>query len=72
MLTASCRSISPRRRRPDAFLDRARAAGIDPGFEDVVIAATGKVNDLTVLTRNIKDFVPLGTKFLNPFDALPL
>ena len=54
------------------LLDRARAAGIDPGFEDVAIAASGKVNDLIVLTRNVKDFAPLGTKFLNPFDALPL
>jgi predicted nucleic acid-binding protein len=53
------------------LMDRARAAGIDPGFEDLAIAATGKLNDLIVLTRNIKDFKPLGTKFLNPFEALP-
>jgi toxin FitB len=53
------------------LMDRARAAGIDPGFEDLAIAATGKLNDLVVLTRNIKDFKPLGVKFLNPFEALP-
>ena len=53
------------------LMDKARSAGIDPGFEDVAIAATGKVNDLIVLTRNVKDFRPLGTKFLNPFETLP-
>lgn len=53
------------------LLDVARAAGIDPGFEDVAIAATGKLNDLIVLTGNVKDFGPLGAKFLNPFETLP-
>jgi hypothetical protein len=54
------------------LMDRARAAGIAPGFEDVAIAATGKVNGLIVLTRNVKDFDPLGVRFHNPFDALPV
>jgi predicted nucleic acid-binding protein len=53
------------------LMDRARAAGISPGFEDVAIAATGKVRGLIVLTRNIKDFDPLGVACRNPFDALP-
>jgi predicted nucleic acid-binding protein len=53
------------------LMDKARAAGISPGFEDVSIAATAKVNDLIVLTQNTKDFKPLGVKFLNPFEALP-
>lgn len=53
------------------LMDRARAAGIDPGFEDLAIAATGKLNGLVVLTRNVRDFQPLGVKFLNPFEALP-
>ena len=54
------------------LMDRARAAGMDPGFEDVAIAATGRLNDLIVLTRNVADFKPLGAKFLNPFEALPV
>ena len=41
------------------LMDRARAVGIDPGFEDIAIAATGKMNGLTVLTRNTKDFAGL-------------
>jgi toxin FitB len=53
------------------LMDRARAAGIDPGFEDLAIAATGKLNDLIVLTRNVRDFRPLGVRFVNPFEALP-
>ena len=53
------------------LMDRARAAGIDPGFEDLAIAATGKLNDLVILTRNVRDFRPLGVRFLNPFEALP-
>jgi predicted nucleic acid-binding protein len=53
------------------LMDLARAAGIAPGFEDVAIAATGKLNDLIVLTRNVADFGPLGARFLNPFEALP-
>ena len=53
------------------LMDRARAAGISPGFEDVAIAATGKVHGLVVLTGNAKDFDPLGVKYQNPFVALP-
>jgi predicted nucleic acid-binding protein len=53
------------------LMDKARAAGIDPGFEDIAIAATGKVNGLTVLTRNTKDFMALGVRYQNPFEALP-
>lgn len=54
-----------------AFIDAARAAGISPGFEDLAIAATAKVNDFTVLTANLKDFEPLGIKVFDPFQALP-
>ena len=54
------------------LLDRARSAGIDPGFEDVAIAATANVRSLTVLTFNEKDFRPLGVSFLNPFALVSL
>lgn len=58
-------------RKAGRLMDRARAAGVDPGFEDVAIAATGSVHALTVLTRNGKDFRPLGAAFLNPFERPP-
>ena len=36
---------------------------------DVLIAATADVHNLTVVTRNVKDFAPLGVRLLNPWDA---
>ncbi len=53
------------------LLDLARAAGIAPGFEDVAIAATASMNNLTVLTANEKHFRPLGVAVINPLKALP-
>jgi predicted nucleic acid-binding protein len=38
------------------MLDRAIAAGSAPGFEDAAIAATAKVNGLTVVTVNERHF----------------
>lgn len=35
---------------------------------DGLIAATALDHDLTVLTRNVKDFVNLGLKTLNPWE----
>jgi predicted nucleic acid-binding protein len=35
---------------------------------DAMIAATAQVHNLTVATRNVKDFAPLGIRTLNPFE----
>jgi predicted nucleic acid-binding protein len=51
------------------MLDRARAHR--PGFEDIAIAATAQAHALTVLTRNLRHFVPLGVSALDPFQGLP-
>lgn len=51
------------------ILDHARAHR--PGFEDIAIAATARVHGLTVLTRNVRHFSPLGVEVLDPF-ATPL
>jgi toxin FitB len=51
------------------ILDASRAHR--PGFEDIAIAATAQVHDLTVLTRNLRHFEPLGVAALDPFQALP-
>ena len=40
-------------------------------IEDAMIAATAAVHDLTVVTRNVKDFKGLGVRTLNPFDRMP-
>jgi predicted nucleic acid-binding protein len=36
---------------------------------DGFIAATALEHDLTVVTRNVKDFAGLGVRVLNPWDA---
>ena len=51
--------------------DRARGQGHSPGFADIVIAATARQHGLTLLSRNAKDFVPLGVPVLDPFSKLP-
>jgi predicted nucleic acid-binding protein len=53
------------------LLELARSAGGGPEFEDVAIAATAAVHDLTVLTRNARHFRPLGVPFLDPWERLP-
>jgi predicted nucleic acid-binding protein len=37
---------------------------------DGVIAATAREHELTVVTRNVKDFTGLGVRVLNPWDAV--
>lgn len=39
----------------------------DELIEDAMIAATAMVHDLIVVTRNGRDFEPLGVKTLDPF-----
>ena len=36
--------------------------------EDAMIAATATVHRMTVVTRNVSDFVQLGVELQNPFD----
>ncbi len=38
---------------------------------DALIAATALVRDLTVVTRNRKDFEQRGVRVVNPFEAAP-
>ena len=39
----------------------------DDLIEDAMIAATAQVHNLTVVTRNVRDFEPLGVEILDPF-----
>ncbi|KTR02157.1 hypothetical protein NS365_22495 [Aureimonas ureilytica] len=51
---------------------RARMAGTSPGFADAAIAATAQAHRLRLMTRNGKDFAPMGVAFVNPYlDGLP-
>jgi predicted nucleic acid-binding protein len=51
--------------------DAARGAGQNPGFADIVIAASAKAHGLTVLTGNVKHFSAIADGLANPFDRLP-
>ena len=51
--------------------DLARGRGFDPGFADIAIAATAHINALTILTRNVRDFMPLDVAFIDPYEGLP-
>lgn len=51
--------------------DFAIASGFRPDYPDLYIAATAVANDLTLLTRNLKHFLPLGIDVVDPLDRLP-
>jgi toxin FitB len=54
-----------------ALSDDARGQGQAPGFADIIIAATAQRHGLTILTRNLRHFEPLGVTVHNPFARLP-
>jgi len=51
--------------------DRAWSTGQTIGFGDIAIAGIAMANGLTVLTRNLRHFAPLGVPALDPFGELP-
>lgn len=53
-------------RRAGTMSDAARATGRDPGLADVMIAAIANIHELTVATRNLRHFEPLGVPCLDP------
>jgi predicted nucleic acid-binding protein len=54
-----------------ALSDEARGLGQAPGLGDIIIAATARRHGLTILSRNLRHFTPLGVPVLDPFAALP-
>jgi hypothetical protein len=62
---------TPAARIAGALSDRARGRGQAPGLADIVIAATARHHGLTILSRNVRHFAPLGVPVLDPFAALP-
>ncbi|MEI8697683.1 MAG: type II toxin-antitoxin system VapC family toxin [Mesorhizobium sp.] len=47
--------------------DATIARGVNPGLADVLIAATARLNGLSVLTANVRHFAILDVPYLNPF-----
>jgi predicted nucleic acid-binding protein len=54
-----------------ALSDLARGRGHSPGFADIIIAATARRHDLTVLSRNGRHFRPMDVVVVDPFQQLP-
>lgn len=51
--------------------DSMSASGTNPGFADILIAATALANELTVLTCNERHFAMLGVNFFDPMKTQP-
>jgi hypothetical protein len=62
---------APTARIAGAMADRARGQGHAPGFADIIIAATAQHHGLTILSRNLRHFAPLGVTVIDPFTTLP-
>lgn len=43
----------------------------DDMIEDCLVAATARIHNMTVATRNVKHFLPLGVSVINPFEFNP-
>ena len=54
-----------------SLMDKARGSGHSPGVADIAIAATAGSLGLTVMTRNLRHFAPLGIAAIDPFQTLP-
>ena len=50
---------------------KARARGITLGTADGLLAATAQVHDLTLVTRDVRDFSGLGIRLLDPWQSRP-
>ncbi len=49
--------------------DHANSIGRNPGYADILIAATARHHEMTVATRNTRHFEPLGVSCLDPMDG---
>jgi len=49
------------------LMARGQKAGINVGTLDAFFAATAEVHGLTLVTRNVHDFLKLGIRLLNPW-----
>ncbi len=57
--------------RAGQLLAKARAAGVEVGAEDALIAATADLHAMTVLTANARHFAPMRVRYVDPRAGLP-
>lgn len=57
--------------RTGLLVDRARAGKLDASFADICIAGIAQTRGMTVLTRNLRHFAPLGVPAHDPCATLP-
>jgi predicted nucleic acid-binding protein len=57
--------------RGGQLLAKARAGGVEVSAEDALIAASADLRAMTVLTANLRHFVPMGVRCVDPRAALP-
>lgn len=50
--------------------DAVTAKGRNPGLADIIIAATARAHDLTILTANERHFEALDARCMNPLERL--
>lgn len=51
------------------FRAAAVRSGRPPALIDLLIAGTASVNDMVIVTRNIRDFTALGVDVINPWET---
>lgn len=51
--------------------DRNLAAGLQPGWPDIAVAATAASHGMALLTRNVRHFTAAGISLFAPFASLP-
>lgn len=51
------------------LMARGQKAGVNVGTLDAFFAATAEVHGFTLVTRNVRDFLKLGIRLLNPWQA---
>lgn len=51
------------------IMARGKKAGVNLGTLDACFAATAEVHRLTLVTRNVRDFLKLGVPLLNPWPS---
>jgi len=53
-----------------AMAGQAQLKGITVAIIEGLMAATAKYHDLTVVTRNVKDFSMVGVPVINPWEPM--